>query len=69
MTPEIEILCQNFAHFVHSEEPFLTILGVNKVEFWTFSKLFRSCLEGVWALFLALKDLLLGVFSALKDDK
>ena len=35
--------------------------GVEKVVFWTFSKLFWSCLGSVWALFLAFKALLLGV--------
>ena len=47
----------------------LAILGVKKIVFWTFSKLFWSCLGGVWALFFTLKGLLLGVFSALKVDK
>ena len=42
----------------------LAILGVKKVVFWTFSKLFWSCLGSVWALFLTLKDLLLVVFLA-----
>ena len=69
MTPEIEILGQNFAHFDRFEGSFLTILGVKKVVFWTFSKLFRSCLGSVWALFPALKGLLSGVFTAQKVDK
>ena len=47
----------------------LAILGVEKVVFWTFSKLFWSCLGSVWALFSTLKGPLLGVFSALKVDK
>ena len=47
----------------------LAILGVEKVVFWTFSKLFWSCLGSVWALFLTLKGPLLGVFSAPKVDK
>ena len=47
----------------------LAILGVEKVVFWTFSKLFWSCLGSVWALFLTLKGLLLVVFSARKVDK
>ena len=69
MTPKIEIFGQNFAHFGGFEGSFLTILGVKKVVFWTFSKLFWSCLGSVWALFLTLKGLLLGVFSAPKVDK
>ena len=46
--------------------PFLGVIfdhaGGQKSRFWTFSKLFKSCLESVWALFSALKDLLLRVF-------
>ena len=45
------------------------ILGLEKVVFWTFSKLFWSCLGSVWALFLDLKDKLLGDFSAPKVHK
>ena len=55
MTPKIEILGQKFAHFGRFEGSFLTILGVKKVDFWTFSKLFWTCLESVWALFSVLK--------------
>mgnify|MGYP001790979268 CR=1 FL=1 len=69
MTPKIEIFGQNLAHFDRFEGSFLTILGVEKVVFWTFSKLFWSCLGSVWALFLTLKDLLLVVFSAPKVHK
>ena len=47
----------------------LAILGVEKTVFWTFSKLFGSCLGTVWALFSTLKGLLLGVFTAPKVDK
>ena len=47
----------------------LAILGVEKVAFWTLTKLFWSCLGSVWALFLTLKGLLLVVFPAPKDDK
>ena len=47
----------------------LAILGVEKVVFWTFSKLFWSCSGSVWALFLTLEGLLLGVFSARKVAK
>ena len=47
MTPIIEILGQNFGHFGGFEGSFLTILGVKKVKFWTFSKFFRTCLESV----------------------
>ena len=46
----------------------LTILGAKKAVFWTFRKLFWRCSEVVWALFLALKDLLLDVFSVRKVD-
>ena len=69
MTPKIEIFGQNWAHFGGFEGSFLTILGVKKVVFWTFSKLFWSYLGSVWALFSALKGLLLNLFAALKDDK
>ena len=40
----------------------LAILGVEKVDFWTFPKLFWSCLGSVRALFLTSKGQLLGVF-------
>ena len=62
MTPKIEILDQKFAHFGRFGGSFLTILGVEKVVFWTFSKLFWSCLGSVRALFSALTGLLLGIF-------
>ena len=55
MTPKIEIFGQKFAHFDGFEGSFLTTLGVKKVVFGTFSKLFGSCLGSVWALFLDLK--------------
>ena len=42
----------------------LVNLGVEKVVFWTFSKL-----GSVWASFLTLKGLLLGIFSAPKVYK
>ena len=58
MTLKIEIFGQNFAHFGRFEGSFLAILGVKKVVFLTFSKLFWSCLGSVRALFLALKGLL-----------
>ena len=44
-------------------------LVVEKVVFWTFSKLFYSCLGSVWVLFSNLKGVLLVVFSAQKVDK
>ena len=47
----------------------LAILGVEKVVFWTFSKLFWSCLGSVRALFSVLKGPLLGVFTASKVYK
>ena len=53
MTPIIEIFGQICAHFDHFEGSFLTIFG-SKVVFWTFSKLFESCLGSVRALFLVL---------------
>ena len=65
MTPKIEIFGQKFAYFGRSEGSFLTILGVKKVVFWTFSKLFRSCLGKFKALFSVLKGPLLREFSAL----
>ena len=64
MTPKIEIFGQNLAHFDRFEGSFLTILGVEKVVFWTFSKLFWSYLGSVGALFLTLKGLLPVVITA-----
>ena len=55
MTLKTEILGQNFVHFGRFEGSFLTILGVKKVDFWTFSKLFLTCLGSVWAMFSVLK--------------
>ena len=69
MTQKIEIFDKKFAHFGRFEGSFLTILGVEKVLIWTFSKLFLSCLESVQALFLAFNGLLLRLFSARKVDK
>ena len=62
MTLKIAIFGQKLAYFGQFEGSFLTILGVKKVDFWTFSKLFWTCLGSVWALFLASKGPLLGVF-------
>ena len=45
----------------------MAILGVEKVVFWTFSKLFWRCLGSVWALFSVLKGQLLVVFLAPND--
>ena len=42
---------------------------VQKVVFWTFSKLFGSCLGSVWAFFLVLKAPLFSAFLAPKVDK
>ena len=47
MTSKIKNFGQKFAHFGRSEGSFLAILGVQKVVFWTFSKLFGSCLGSV----------------------
>ena len=62
MDPKIDLFCQSchpcFDHF-----------GLKKVDFWTFSKLFKSCSGVVRALFLDLKGPLLGVFSAQKVEK
>ena len=69
MTPKIEFIGQNFAHFDRFEGSFLTIFGIEKVVSWTFSKLFWSCLGSVWGLFSTLNGLLLGVFLAPKVDK
>ena len=55
MTRKIKIFGQKFAHFDGFGGSFLTNLGVKKVVFGTFSKLFGSCLGSVWALFLDLK--------------
>ena len=69
MTLKTEILGQNFAHFGRFEGSFLTILGVKKVDFWTFSKLFWTCLGSVWALFLYLNGPFLGAFILLNVVK
>ena len=69
MTPKIKILGQTFAHFGGFDASFLTILGVEKVVFWTFSKFFWSFLGRVWVLFCDLKRLLLVAFSARQVDK
>ena len=62
MDPKIDTFCQ-------IDTRVSAILWVEKVVFWTFSKLFWSCLESVWALFSVLKDPLLRVFSAPKFGK
>ena len=69
MTPIIEIFGQNFAHFGRFEGSFLTIFVVEKVIFWTFSKLFWSCFGSIRALFFDLKGPLLGVFSPPEFNK
>ena len=61
MTPKIKIFDQKFAHFGRFEGSFLAILGVKKVQLWTFSKLFWTYLGIVWALFSA--------FMGSKGDK
>ena len=53
---------QKYATFGQVDTHVLAILGFNKVDFSTFSKLFWTCLGSVWALFSASKGLLLGVF-------
>ena len=67
MTQKIEIFRENFAHFDRFEGSFLTILGVEKVIFWTFSKLFWSCLGSVRASFSTLKGPFLGSFIDLSS--
>ena len=64
-----KIFDHKFAHFGGFEGSFLTILWVKKVVFWTFSKLFWSCLVSIWALFSYLKGPLLGAFIPLNVDK
>ena len=63
---KIELLERKFtkkyATFVQVDNRVLAILGLKKVDFSSFSKLFWSCLGSVWALFLVLKGPLLGVF-------
>ena len=54
MTSKIKIFGLNFSHFDRFEGSFLTIVGVEKGVFWTFSKLLRSCLANVLALSLVL---------------
>ena len=66
MTQKMQILDQKITHVGHFRGPYLTILRVKKVVFWTFFKFVWKCLGNVWAMFLALKVLLLGVLSARK---
>ena len=42
MTLEIEIFDQKYAQFGDFDGSFLTILKIQKVVFWKFSKLFRN---------------------------
>ena len=44
MNLKVEMFGQKIANFYRSEGSFLTIFGAKKVVFWTFSKLFHSCL-------------------------
>ena len=60
--PKIVIFCQ-----VDTRD--LEILVVQKIVFWTFPKLLWSCLGSVWALFSALIEPPLGVFSTRNVDK
>ena len=62
MEPKIDTFC-------HVDTRVLGIFGIKKDVFWTFSKLFWSCLRSVWALFLTIKGLLLVLFSTPKVDK
>ena len=55
--------------FDHFETSILTILGFEKVIFWTFSKLFWSCFGRIKALFLDIEGPLLGVFLAPEFEK
>ena len=55
--------------FGHFDTCVLAILGFKKVDFWTFSKFFKSCVRSIRALFSTLRDQLLGVFSSGKVDK
>ena len=50
MIAKIEVFDQKFAHFSRFEGSFLTILWDEKVEFWTFSKLFSRCLGNVFLI-------------------
>ena len=59
---------QKSTFFAKVDTRVLTILGVKKVVFWNFEKLFWSCLGFVRALFLDLEGPLLVVFSARKVD-
>ena len=51
MTSKIKFFVQNVAQFGRSEGSFLSILGIEKVDFSIFSKLFGSCFRCVWVLF------------------
>ena len=62
MEPKIDTFC-------HVDTRVLGIFGIKKDVFWTFSKLFWSCLRSVWALFLTIKGPLLVLFSTPKVDK
>ena len=62
MDPKIDLFCQSWYSCFDN-------FWVKKPVFWTFWKLVWSCSGVVWGLFLALKGLLLGVFSGRKVDK
>ena len=55
--------------FSPSERVILGCFGVKKPLFWNFQKWYWSCSRSVWALLLALKGQVFGVFSARKVDK
>ena len=65
MTSKIKICIQSWRHFWHLRGSLLALLGFEKVVFWTFKKLFWSCLGRVWVLFLVLKGPLLFAYLAL----
>ena len=55
--------------FGYSDTRVLAILGVKKIDFWTISKVFWSCLGSVYECIAVLRGPLFGVFLAPKVDK
>ena len=67
--PENRNFRSKICSFCRFEGSFLTILGVEKIAFWTFSKFFGSCVGTVLVFFQVFEAPFLGVFSAQKVDK
>ena len=65
MTWEIEIIYTKLTYFRHLIGWFWNFLEIKKVVFYTFLKLFRSCLGSDWPLFSDLKFLILDLSSSI----